>query len=75
MALIFTHSMMVQPLPRLDLQCSIIFSGEIETAIECPTLTVQIEQEEFVTTIEECDVIETTLEQDELAVEIEEDTV
>ena len=75
MPLIMTHSMMVQPIPRLSLQCSIIFSGEIETLLDDPTLTTNIEQEEFTTTVEECDVIETSLEQDELVVVVEEDTV
>ena len=75
MPLIAVHSAMVLPLIRLDVTTSVIFSGEIETFIDDPTLTTNIDQEEIIATVEEVGEIETTLEQDELVVEVEEDTV
>lgn len=75
MPLIIAHSAMVLPIIRINATTSIIFSGEIETFLDDPTLTTNIDQEEIIATVEECDVIETSLDQDELVVEVEEDTV
>ena len=75
MTLIAVHSAMVLPILRIDATTSIIFSGEIETSLDDPTLTTNIEQEEILSTVEDCDVIDATLEQEELVVEVEEDTV
>lgn len=75
MPLIATHSAMALPIIRIDATTSIIFSGEIETSLDDPTLTTNIEQEEILTTVEDSDVVDTSLEQEELVVEVEEDTV
>ena len=75
MPLIAAHSAMVLPLIRIDATTSVIFSGEIETSLDDPTLTTNIEQEEIITTVEEDDVVETSIEQDDLVTEVEEDTV
>lgn len=75
MPLISAHSAMVLPLVRIDATTSVIFSGEIETFLDDPTLTTDLDQEEVIATVEESGEVVTSLEQDELVVEVEEDTV
>jgi hypothetical protein len=72
---IMTHSCAVQPIARLEIECRIVNEGEIIGEVDCPTLQVELIQEEIETTLEDDCVIEGELDQDELVVEVEEDEV
>lgn len=66
MTLIAVHSAMVQPILRLDLTTSIIFSGEIDVLVEDPTLETVVEQDDVTSTLDDAE---------ELVVELVDETV
>jgi len=74
MPVIFTHAAMVQPIPRLTLECKIVFDGEINTVIDEETLTGGVEECEVIGLVEECEIV-TTLEDCEVVAVVEEDSV
>jgi len=74
MPFILTHSACVQPIPRLELQCKIVFEGEIETMVDVETLTTTLEECVVESRVEECEVI-VVVEQYEIVAVVEEDTV
>ncbi len=72
MVQIMTHSCAVQPIARVDLVCRIANEGELEGEVDCPTLEIELIEEEIQATLEECVVVGELIEE-ELVVELEED--